>query len=209
MENDAAGVIWTVFATALSPDPDNGRRRHRIGPVAQTGAAEQQTPQPDLPALFLKHRKRFAMIRTLSAACIVVLWTATCTLGGDHPDVKALEGKWKVAKVNLGDGLPPPPADKSPIFTFKGGRFIVEVPGQKSSEGRLVLDPTKKPKHINMHIEVDQTPKNVGMTVEGIYEFRGDTLLLCIKEPGKGRPTSFENPAGVIQILATLEKVKD
>lgn len=43
-------------------------------------------------------------------------------------------------------------------------------------------------------------------TTLGIYELRGDTLVLCYSIPGEPRPTEFASKAGTRLQLVTLKR---
>jgi uncharacterized protein (TIGR03067 family) len=147
------------------------------------------------------------MCRVLWIGFIVCLGTGTAGAQGGKDDQQAFQGKWKVVKAEVGGGINPPP-DKMPVFTFTGGRFKVEVAGQFMSEGRYTMDVTKQPKQLDMVIESDTNKAMIGKTVGAIYDFRGPQLVMCLKEPGMGRPTEFK-ASGPSQVLAILEKVKE
>jgi uncharacterized protein (TIGR03067 family) len=60
-------------------------------------------------------------------------------------------------------------------------------------EGTYKVDPNRRPMTIDLIAE--------GKTIEGIFRFQGDNLILCSAEPGTKRPRVFAAPDGVEYIL--------
>ncbi|HMF16726.1 MAG TPA: TIGR03067 domain-containing protein [Gemmataceae bacterium] len=118
--------------------------------------------------------------------------------GGDaKKDTAGLQGTWK---ADLGE--------KKLVVTFKGNKFHVQI-GDENYKGSFKIDPTKKPKHIDMTVK--EGDKFVKMTSVGIYELKGDTLKWAANEPGKDvRPDEFAEREGMLYaVLARQKKKKD
>jgi uncharacterized protein (TIGR03067 family) len=66
-----------------------------------------------------------------------------------------------------------------------------------------ILDPTRKPRTIDMMLEV----KGQTVTVRGVYEFDGETLKICISEPDEEpeRPAAIDDAKGSLRILKREE----
>jgi uncharacterized protein (TIGR03067 family) len=72
---------------------------------------------------------------------------------------------------------------------FDGETFSVADHGQVQEKGTIKLDPSKKPKAIDLRIR-DRNDEE--KTVLGIYTWDGKNLKLCWGEPGgENRPTEF------------------
>jgi RNA polymerase sigma factor (sigma-70 family) len=123
-------------------------------------------------------------------------------------ELKALQGDWKFVAAS-GDGRKPASAEelKGMRWTFKGARLQGSGPGGKQVEmGEVRLDPGKDPKHIDLVApEGDQK----GKTLQGIYKLEKGRLTICLRDPGKSRPTEFTADAGSDQEMITLESLSD
>jgi uncharacterized protein (TIGR03067 family) len=74
-------------------------------------------------------------------------------------------------------------------LTFKDGRFSVQMDQEKPQEGTYKIDPSKRPKTID--ISRTSGPNN-GKQQLGIYELMGNSLKICACETGNDRPTTFD-----------------
>jgi RNA polymerase sigma-70 factor (ECF subfamily) len=94
-------------------------------------------------------------------------------------------------------------------FTFKGNMIIMtgenaEEITRDYSEFRYKLDPSKTPKAIDMTVTKGDRKDSV---IDGIYEMKGDTLRICTKIDGTGRPAKFTGE-GEGTVLMTLKRAK-
>ena len=135
-----------------------------------------------------------------SIACLVVIVSLlTSSVAAD--DKKDLDGKWVVVSVER-DGKPWA-AMKGAIRVNNGDKYILTPKEGKAVPGTFKIDPTKKPKTIDM------TPTEGNFkdkTLLGIYELDGDTLKICFAEPGKERPTDFTSKAGMVLVVHKRDK---
>ena len=92
-------------------------------------------------------------------------------------------------------------ADKE--LTFKGIEPLVD----RAAKLTITLDPAGKPKCIDLKV-VSGSDK--GVTYEGIYEWRGDELRMClaIRSGVPNRPLEFATKAGSSCVLMTLKRSK-
>jgi RNA polymerase sigma-70 factor (ECF subfamily) len=123
-------------------------------------------------------------------------------------ELKALQGDWKVVGL-AEDGRKPATAEemKGMRWTFKGSRLYGCDPRTKSTDmGEVRLDPGKNPKHIDL---VGTEGANKGKTLLGIYKREQGRLIICLRDPGKERPTEFTADAGSDQGMITLESLRD
>ncbi|MBN1912275.1 MAG: TIGR03067 domain-containing protein [Pirellulales bacterium] len=121
------------------------------------------------------------------------------------PDSKAIVGTWRVVKA-VHEGRDVTAED------YAGSQALIDATTLglwNTSVGSYefhsyTLDPSKKPKHINIVIDTD-------MTVAGIYDLHGNRLRLCLSEPvpkpGKPRPTEFSSTGKNAQALLELTRV--
>ena len=119
-------------------------------------------------------------------------------------ELKAFEGKWQVTGISEGGKADPAESVKELSVVIAGDKMSVFEGKEKAKEYIISLDPTKTPKQIEL-VADGEAKKKAG----GIYEFKGNTLKICVDEAGKVRPTGFEG--GTEQktwSVITLERVK-
>jgi RNA polymerase sigma factor (sigma-70 family) len=118
-------------------------------------------------------------------------------------DKDALQGTWVPVAVEEGGKKVPEDEIKAKNFVemvFSGDKVTLPIKGE-SKEAGFKLDPTKKPKQIDLIVSKTET-------AEGIYELDGDKLTLCVTKPGHGdRPTKFDT-AETERVLIVLKKKK-
>jgi uncharacterized protein (TIGR03067 family) len=126
----------------------------------------------------------------------LLLLVLTCALvGADDPkedaakkDLDALRGTWKMASLEIEGTLVPAEKLTTSTLTIKGDKYIIKVNDQ-TFETTMKLDPTKKPKTIDMTF-LDGANKD--KTALGIYDLDGDTFKMCrARSPGTDRPGEF------------------
>lgn|SRR5262245_8367 len=90
-------------------------------------------------------------------------------------------------------------------ITFKGDQITVKH-GDKVHEVTFKLDPSKKPKEIDVTGKDDEGKERM---MKGIYELKGNTLKVCLHMEGGDRPSKFESPEGSNLIFVTMERIKE
>lgn len=119
-------------------------------------------------------------------------------------DFDKLQGPWKLTALENDGKKLPEDAVKGMRLSFKGDRLVLKDEG-KEEEGVYKLDPTKKPKAMDLAIKTgDKTD-----TVRLIYDLTGDDLKLCGGKAGKDRPTEFAAKTGSGLILMILKREKE
>ena len=117
-------------------------------------------------------------------------------------EMKQLQGNWVVVSIQVnGKDLP---QDKigDPNAAIKGDEYRIH-----DFRLRLMIDPTKKPKTIDMDGK-DGNGKPLRMI--GIYELEGDTLKICFAKPGTAeRPTKMETKPDSGQSLVVYKRNKE
>ena len=142
------------------------------------------------------------MLRIASAAC---LFLASVALAAEpEGDLKALQGTWSITDAML--------AGRDHIDDFKemklkvnGDKYEVGF-GMVWEKGTVKLDPTKKPKQIDL--TTDKKGAFKGHTLPGIYELKDDTIVLCLEAEKTDRPTKFEAPEKTRIMLFTFKREK-
>jgi RNA polymerase sigma-70 factor (ECF subfamily) len=142
---------------------------------------------------------RFGLVSVV-AALVVLAADATPAADGDH---KALQGTWVIASATL--------AGRDHADDFAGMKLILDGDrytadfGKDTDKGTFTIDPAKTPRRIDVR-SVSGPFK--GKTLPGIYELKGDALVLCLEGDGVAdkRPTKFEAPATTRNMLLTYRR---
>lgn len=123
----------------------------------------------------------------------------------DDADHKALQGTWVIAAATL-EGRDHTDDFAGMKLVLAGDRYTVDF-AKNTDKGSFTLDSTKTPKRIDIR-SADGPFK--GKTLPGIYELKGDTLVLCLEGDGKAdkRPTKFEAPGTTRNMLLTYRREK-
>jgi uncharacterized protein (TIGR03067 family) len=136
--------------------------------------------------------------RALCGLVVALLLVAAEGQGDAKKDQDRLQGTWTLtAEERDGNKTAAEDLKKRAVkLTFKGDKVTVQVGDRQEHAETFTLDPSKKPK------EIDIADK-----AKGIYELDGDTLKLRISHAGK-RPEKFDGQTGQGEILGTLKRDK-
>jgi uncharacterized protein (TIGR03067 family) len=121
-------------------------------------------------------------------------------------DLRVLKGNWRLSSKEE-DGKKFSEGElKDVIGTIDGsGHVSVRRGGKLINAATVTLDPTKKPKTIDVAFTGGERK---GTTALGVYEIEGDTFRVCIARPGDGRPADFSAKAGSGCILVVYQREK-
>jgi len=126
------------------------------------------------------------MKTTLTTLLCIATAAATFSYAADdNPKAVAeLAGIWSGHR--LAGGMDEP--EKGPLIslTISDQTVVSDKPGLK---GTFTVDTSSEPHHMN-------GIKNAKATYEGIVKVEGKTLIWCVGDPGKPRPTTFETKSG-------------
>jgi uncharacterized protein (TIGR03067 family) len=121
----------------------------------------------------------------------------------DKPtDATRLRGRWVVVAATFDGKKTPAEALKGREIDFGDGTFTALVGGKKKNTLTFKLDPSKKPKRIDLRRE------GVADPALGIYALDGGELKLCYGEPGDPRPSAFASKPGSRHFLLVLRRAK-
>jgi uncharacterized protein (TIGR03067 family) len=140
--------------------------------------------------------------------CIVI----SLLLGADAPeddvkkDKEKLQGTWKAVTAQR-RGESDPTAEEHRLI-FSGDEFSVKKGEETMIKGKYQIDPSKKPKEIDMEFIETKRDSLKGKTALGIYELDGNTLKWCWNRPGGQRPKTFSSEAEDEHLLVTLKREK-
>jgi uncharacterized protein (TIGR03067 family) len=119
-------------------------------------------------------------------------------------DLKALQGTWVVADAMLG-GRDHTDDFKKMKLTVTGEKYTITL-DDLTETGTIKIDDTKTPKQIDFATK--KTGVFKGRTLPGIYELRGDTVVVCMNSEMPDRPTKFETPEKTKIMLMTFKREK-
>ena len=123
-------------------------------------------------------------------------------------DKEALQGAWKIVSSEAG-GKDQTEGFKDHLIVFEGDTFALKKGDQVGLKGTFKLDPSQKPKAIDLTITEGGREGDKGKVLHGIYELGKDALKWCTAEPGgTDRPREFSTTEGVNHMLVTLKKEK-
>jgi uncharacterized protein (TIGR03067 family) len=138
-------------------------------------------------------------MKTSIAICVLLLCGGLALHAGDaDKDIDRLQGTWLVASlVEEGKAVP---ADEVATLeiTIQKDVFTVNEKGKTIAQYKLKLDPSKKPKAIDLTHLIGEEK---GMTEPGIYVFEKDQIRFCLNEGKKERPTTFQGDTYSVMVM--------
>jgi uncharacterized protein (TIGR03067 family) len=121
-------------------------------------------------------------------------------------ELQAFKGTWRLNSKEEDGKKFSEEEIKDIIGTGDGlGRFSVRRGDKILGEANVKLDPTKKPKRIDVSFTEGM---HKGQTVLGIYEIESDAFRVCIARVGDERPAEFSAKAGSGRTLVVYKREK-
>jgi uncharacterized protein (TIGR03067 family) len=122
-------------------------------------------------------------------------------------DVERLQGKWRTVSVECdGEDITSDDAKKF-ILTFEKQTVSYKRGDEIAWKGTYKLDPSQKPKVIDITIEETLIENGKGKRILGIYEFEKEQLKWCSADlDEKDRPKAFSTKGKPTHLLYTLKK---
>jgi uncharacterized protein (TIGR03067 family) len=111
----------------------------------------------------------------------------------DKEDMDRFEGEWSGVSLVLNGQVLPADFVKSFRRVVKGNETTVLNGGQVILKATYTVDASKSPRTIDYQITLGP---DKGKMQLGIYEFEGETVKVCLSQPGSDRPTEFASKAG-------------
>jgi uncharacterized protein (TIGR03067 family) len=121
-------------------------------------------------------------------------------------ELKKLQGTWVIVDNTQEGKQTPELLRERKRYTIKGDRYAVSFKGAERPllEFRIRVDPTKKPKPIDLiGLKTDQV---IGA---GLYELDGDTLKICLPVGTRDRPKAIKSAPGSKSGIIVYKRVKD
>jgi uncharacterized protein (TIGR03067 family) len=116
-------------------------------------------------------------------------------------DEDRLQGTWRAVQAEYAGAASTPKELTSVTVTFAGERMNVTFADGTKGEGTFTLNPTASPKQITVKAITENN-----QAMEGIYQFEGERLNLCIGGGSDSRPTEFISKSGSKTFRVTLER---
>jgi uncharacterized protein (TIGR03067 family) len=128
-------------------------------------------------------------------------------LAQDAPkDAELLQGTWKLSAGEADGVALAATAIEDGKLVINGEHYTVARADQGTVEGVQKLDPSEKPKTIDV---TDASGPNKDKTSLGIYELNGDEFRVAFAPSGKARPTSFATAPDSGQWMHVWKRVKE
>src|SRR6185312_15901100 len=183
-----------------------GGVRHRL--AQQLGHRDAGADRLHCPGLFrhpLARRRREIFLEELDQLLQVEEAgeePAVAVNAQSRRDLEMLQGRWEQVALEI-DGVVQPADDLSPpgaITSFTGDRFAVHaVDGALLLEGRLVLEASTDPKHVDW---IDAIGADAGRRLPAIYRLDGNHFVFVAADTGAPRPAAFNTGSG--QVMRTF-----
>jgi uncharacterized protein (TIGR03067 family) len=121
-------------------------------------------------------------------------------------ELKKLQGSWTVAESEHGGKKVPAKELAKLTVEVADNKMTTRDAGEIKEEASITLiDGKAKPAALDVKIT---SGSDSGKVVKGIYKLDGDTLTICVAEPGKDRPEAFAAKAGSGHTLMVLKRKK-
>jgi uncharacterized protein (TIGR03067 family) len=142
--------------------------------------------------------------------CLVILLASFASaLGQDDAakkDLAKMQGVWQVVR---GEEDGEPSSDyllQNLKLTIKGDQLGLtghDLAAEKASKLTVKIDPSTTPRCIDLMIDAGSLKGDV---LEGIYEWQGDGLKLCLHLTRGNRPLEFDTSKGSNRVLFVLKR---
>jgi uncharacterized protein (TIGR03067 family) len=123
-------------------------------------------------------------------------------------DLAKLQGEWEMISLEQAGLDAPEGTVKAYRRKIEGNKYTVTIKKGEETitlKGSFTLDPTKKPKTIDVEY-VDEGGKKY--TLHGIYELKDDTQKLCVGPSDEKRPTEFTSEEGSKRNVIVWKRIK-
>jgi uncharacterized protein (TIGR03067 family) len=145
------------------------------------------------------------MTRYITTALVAVLLLAAAPAPKEDDEAKKLQGAWQAVTYEAA-GMPQQDVAEKVACTCEKDVFTFQYEGKVIWKATFKLDPSKKPKAIDMTIT--EGP-NKGQAIVGIYEVDKDALKWCTAIAGDTeRPKEFGSQAGSNVALYSFKRTK-
>ena len=111
-----------------------------------------------------------------------------------------LAGTWKMVGREV-EGRQEDTSERDFSIRFQGDRYLLVLDGKVQQDATYMLDPGHEPRWIDWTASIrDKT-----VTLLGIYEFHGDTLVIAMANAGERRPKRIATEGPDSPVIYTLQ----
>ncbi|MBM4095828.1 MAG: TIGR03067 domain-containing protein [Planctomycetes bacterium] len=145
-----------------------------------------------------------AMIRLMGSAA-AILMLAYHSPGQPSGISEAIQGEWKLVESWANGTALPPQILGEATLKVTGDRYVLKR-SKDETKGRMKIDPTQKPAHVDI---ITERPGEEPSTGPGILKIEDGKLHLCGAPPGHERPIDFDTirrPRLTVLIFTRLAK---
>ena len=122
-------------------------------------------------------------------------------------DLQAFKGTWRLSSKEEDGKKFSDEEVKDVIATIDAaGKVSIRRGDKVINEGTVKLDPTKKPKRIDIFFTEG---RHKGQTLLGIYEIESDAFRVCVARAGDERPAAFSAKAGSGHTLVVYKRQRE
>jgi uncharacterized protein (TIGR03067 family) len=152
-------------------------------------------------------------MKSITLCCSIALlipFSLVAGIGDDakqdaiNKDLKLLEGTWEAVSAVVDGSKHVPKEGEGHRLIIQGNNYTMEAAGKALGKGTLKLNPTKKPRAIDLVLADGKFP---GKAVPCIYQLNGDELRLCMGRIDDPRPGEFTAEQGSKRVLTIYRKV--
>jgi len=144
------------------------------------------------------------MIRLMGSAA-AILMLAYHSPGQPSGISEAIQGEWKLVESWANGTALPPQILGEATLKVTGDRYVLKR-SKDETKGRMKIDPTQKPAHVDI---ITERPGEEPSTGPGILKIEDGKLHLCGAPPGHERPIDFDTirrPRLTVLIFTRLAK---
>jgi len=152
-------------------------------------------------------RESLMRIPMLTVLAVALMVGADAAKDDAKKEKEKLQGTWLVLTVE--ERGQSKQDNENHRLVFAGDELTVKRGDDTFIKGKFKIDASKKPMEIDFEITEAMKDELKGKTGFGIYSVEGDTLKLCVNEPGMPeRPKEFAAQADSKHILLTCQHQK-
>src|SRR3954471_22041919 len=135
------------------------------------------------------NRIRHMRTQTVWAAAVLL---ALGLVAAAEVSKEAVQGTWRCVSSEMNGEKQPEDDVKQYTLVFSGDKLTVNKGGDLVMKGTVKLDPAEKPAHLDLTLEENPgNPSDVGKTLPGLVELKGDEMKWCFTLPDRS-----ERPKG-------------